>query len=484
MVLKDLMEGVDYEIIQGTDKCEVQSVSWDSRRVKPDSLFICVRGRNVDRHEFASLAVEGGAAALVVEYPIDDIPLNINVLKVKNTREAMARIADNFYCHPSKHLNLIGITGTNGKTSVSCFIAGILETSGRKTGIIGTIENRIGNEVIKIEKLNPTTPDSIELQAILKEMLDNEVTDVAAEVTSAALVNNRVDQCHFNMGIFTNLTQDHLDEHGTMENYKNAKLKLFRMCRYGVINADDPVAADILNTGTCKRFVTYGINNSADFKAEEITYDMNGVSFILNFNGSRTGMRLNVPGKFSVYNALAAIGACWLSGLEIEQIRKGLEGIAGVRGRFEAVQNPKGCLIVVDYAHTPDGLLNILSSAREIAKRKIITVFGCGGDRDRTKRPIMGEIAGRLTDYCIITSDNPRTEEPSKILEDIEDGMLHTACRYEKIENRREAIYKALTAAEPEDIVVIAGKGHETYQIFANHTIHFDDSEVVKEFFA
>jgi UDP-N-acetylmuramoyl-L-alanyl-D-glutamate--2,6-diaminopimelate ligase len=195
-------------------------------------------------------------------------------------------------------------------------------------------------------------------------------------------------------------------------------------------------------------------------------------------------MRINVPGKFSVYNALAAICACWLSGLDIEQIRMGLESIEGVRGRFEAIQNPKGCLVVVDYAHTPDGLSNILSSAKEIAKRRIITVFGCGGDRDRTKRPIMGEIAGSLSDFCIITSDNPRTEEPSKILEDVEAGMLRTNCRYEKMEGRREAIYTALEAAEPEDIVVIAGKGHETYQIFADHTIHFDDSEVVREYFA
>jgi UDP-N-acetylmuramoyl-L-alanyl-D-glutamate--2,6-diaminopimelate ligase len=366
---------------------------------------------------------------------------------------------------------------------VSWFVAKILETAGRKAGIIGTIENRMGGEMVKVEKLNPTTPDSIELQATLREMLDEGVTDVAMEVTSAALVNHRVDQCRFDIGVFINLTQDHLDEHGTMENYKNAKLKLFKMCRYGVVNADDPVHSNIKDSASCDMIMTYGINNDADFKAEDIKYTIDGVKFTLNFNGLRNDMRIKVPGKFSVYNALAAIGVCYLSGLALEQIIKGMEEIEGVKGRFESVPNTKGCLIIVDYAHTPDGLENILSSARELAKRRIITVFGCGGDRDRSKRPVMGEIAGKCADLCIITSDNPRTEDPSRIIDDIEMGIIRTSCLYEKIENRRDAIFRALDAAEPEDVIVIAGKGHETYQMFANHTIHFDDSEVVRDYF-
>jgi UDP-N-acetylmuramoyl-L-alanyl-D-glutamate--2,6-diaminopimelate ligase len=483
MVVRDLLEGVKYKVLQGTDNADIDYISWDSRKVKSNSLFICVKGRNVDRHDFALQAVGAGASVLIIEHEVRDIPENVNIIIVEDPREAMAHIASIYYGEPSKHINLIGITGTNGKTSVSWFVAKILETAGRKAGIIGTIENRMDGEMVKVEKLNPTTPDSIELQATLREMLDEGVTDVAMEVTSAALVNHRVDQCRFDIGVFINLTQDHLDEHGTMENYKNAKLKLFKMCRYGVVNADDPVHSNIKDSASCDMIMTYGINNDADFKAEDIKYTIDGVKFTLNFNGLRNDMRIKVPGKFSVYNALAAIGVCYLSGLALEQIIKGMEEIEGVKGRFESVPNTKGCLIIVDYAHTPDGLENILSSVRELVKRKIITVFGCGGDRDRSKRPVMGEIAGKWSDLCIITSDNPRTEDPSRIIDDIEVGIIRTSCPYAKIENRRDAIFRALDAAEPEDIIVIAGKGHETYQMFANHTIHFDDSEVVREYF-
>lgn len=321
------------------------------------------------------------------------------------------------------------------------------------------------------------------LKGILREMLDEGVTDVAMEVTSSALVNHRAEHCHFDIGVFTNLTQDHLDEHGTMENYKNAKMKLFRMCRYGVVNADDPIYPEIEKNAFCEKLVSYGINSDADFKADNIQYMINGVRFTLHFNGMNKDMCLKVPGKFSVYNALSAISACYFSGLTLEQIASGLEKIEGVKGRFESIPNSKGCLVIIDYAHTPDGLENILSSIKEFAKKKVITVFGCGGDRDRTKRPIMGEIAGKWSDFCIITSDNPRTENPLKILEDIESGMRKTNCQYEKVPDRKEAIYRALNKANAEDVVLIAGKGHETYQIFANHTIHFDDSEVVRKYF-
>lgn len=483
MVVKDLLEGVKYKVLQGTDNSNIDYISWDSRKVKRGSLFICVKGRNVDRHDFAIQALEAGVSVLIIEQEVGDIPMNVSIIKVESTREAMARIANTYYGEPSKYINLIGVTGTNGKTSVTWFVAKILEAAGRKAGIIGTIENRVGSEMIKVEKLNPTTPDSIELQATLREMLDEGVTDVAMEVTSAALVNHRVDRCHFDIGVFTNLTQDHLDEHGTMENYKNAKMKLFKMCRYGIVNADDPVYFDLKGSASCDMIMTYGINNDADFKAEDIKYTIDGAKFTLNFNGVRNHIRIKVPGKFSVYNALAAIGACYLSGLTLEQIIKGMESIEGVRGRFESVPNTKGCLIIVDYAHTPDGLENILSSARELADRKVITVFGCGGDRDRSKRPVMGEIAGKWADLCIITSDNPRTEDPFRIIDDIEVGIIRTKCPYEKIENRKDAIFRALDSAEQEDIILIAGKGHETYQMFANHTIHFDDSEVVREYF-
>lgn len=483
MLVRDLLRGVNYQVLQGTDDVSIDGLSWDSRRVGKNSLFICVRNVNADRHDFAIQAVEAGASVLVIEHEVGDIPANVSVIKVDNTRKTMATIACAYYGHPSKYLNLIGITGTNGKTSVSWFISRILEETGRKTGIIGTIENRTGSGILKVEKLNPTTPDSIELQAMLREMLDEGVTDAALEVTSSALVNYRVEHCQFHIGVITNLTQDHLDEHGTMENYKNAKMKLFKMCRYGVVNADIPIYSEIRENASCEKIISYGIDADADFRAENIQYAINGVGFTLNFCGRKRDIWLQVPGKFSVYNALAAAGACYLSGLSPEQIVKGLEKIKGVRGRFESVPNPKGCLVIVDYAHTPDGLENILNSIKEFAKKKIYTVFGCGGDRDRTKRPVMGEIAGKLSDYCIITSDNPRTEDPAGILDDIEAGILKTGCPYDKVADRRDAIYSALEKAEAGDIVLIAGKGHETYQIFADHTIHFDDREVVEEYF-
>jgi UDP-N-acetylmuramoyl-L-alanyl-D-glutamate--2,6-diaminopimelate ligase len=484
MYVKYLLKGLDYKVLQGTDHINVSNIAWDSRKVKRNSLFICVKGKNVDRHDYALQAVEAGATTLVVEHQVKPLPTDINVIQVNNTKMAMAKIADIYYENPSDYMNVIGITGTNGKTSVSWFVAKILETAGRNAGIIGTIENRAGKNQIKIEKVNPTTPDSIELQATLREMLESGVTDVAMEVTSIALENHRVDQCKFNIGVFTNLTQDHLDEHGTMENYKNAKLKLFKMCRYGIVNSDDEVFSEIKNQSTCEKILSYGINNDADLKAKDIQYTINGVRFTLLFNDSNYKVNINIPGKFTVYNALAAIGVCYYSGLTMEQIIKGLGKIEGVRGRFEAVPNPKGCLIIVDYAHTPDGLANILESVKDIAKRNVITVFGCGGDRDRSKRPVMGEIAGKLSDECIITSDNPRTEDPALIINDIQVGICKTKCSYEKIENRRSAIYRALDIAQPEDVVVIAGKGHETYQIFGDNIIHFDDSEVVKEYFS
>lgn len=483
MLAGELMKDLKYEVLQGTDEVRVDRIAWDSRKVRRDTLFICVKGKNVDRHDFALQAAEAGATVLVVERGVDGIPGDRSILRVDNTREAMAHIAAAYYGEPSKYLNLLGITGTNGKTSVSWFIAKILETAGRKAGIIGTIENRTGRGRIRTEKLNPTTPDSIELQAALREMLDGGVSDVAMEVTSVALENHRVDRCRFDVGVFTNLTQDHLDEHGTMENYKNAKLKLFRMCRYGVVNADDPVCRDIRETASCDLLVTYGIENEADLKAENIEYTMNGVRFTLKFNGIKREIFIKVPGRFSVYNILAAIGACHLSGLTLEQIVRGVERIDGVKGRFEAVPNTKNCLVVIDYAHTPDGLENVLASIREFSKRKVIAVFGCGGDRDRTKRPQMGEIAGTLADFCILTSDNPRTEDPSRIIEDIEEGILKTGCPYQKVVNRKDAIFRALKAAEPQDVVLIAGKGHENYQMFADKTIHFDDGEVVKEYY-
>lgn len=482
MKLNELLKGIDFKVISGNADMEISNITWDSRNVDKNSLFIAVKNKNADRHDFALDAVKNGAIALVIEHEIENVPKNITVIKVKDSKKSMSLIAQNYYENPMKKLKVIGVTGTNGKTSVTYFISKILESFNIKCGIIGTIENTIDGQKLKTKKLNPTTPDSIELQGSFAEMAGCGVTHAAVEVTSAALSKDRVYGCKFDIGIFTNLTQDHLDEHGTMENYKKAKMKLFRMCRKGIVNIDDGAAEDIMSYADCK-IITYGIEKDCDFRAANIKYTSSGVKFDLLHNGETKEVQLNIPGRFSVYNALSAIAACYVLGLNLDDIINGVKEIQGVPGRFQAIPNSKGILTVVDYAHSPDGLENILTSVKEITKGRIILVFGCGGNRDTTKRPIMGEIAGKYSNYCIITSDNPRKEDPNLIIDEVEAGMVKTNCSYEKIENRKEAIFKALSMAKACDTVLIAGKGHENYQILKDETIHFSDQEVVKEYF-
>jgi UDP-N-acetylmuramoyl-L-alanyl-D-glutamate--2,6-diaminopimelate ligase len=482
MKLYEILKGVDHEILVGDLNLEICNITWDSRNVDKNSLFIAVKNRNVDRHDFVIDAINNGAVALIIEHEAPDVPENITVIKVKKSRETMAIIAKNYYGNPIEKLKVIGVTGTNGKTSVSYYISKILEAFQIKCGIIGTIENTVAGRRMETRKLNPTTPDSIELQGSFAEMLCYGSTHIALEVTSSALSQDRVYGCELDIGVFTNLTQDHLEEHGTMENYKNAKLKLFKMCKKGIINIDDAVAVDIISTANCE-LVTYGIENACDFRARDIKYTSCGVDFNLKHNGETREVQINIPGKFSVYNALAAIASCYCLGLNLDDIIKAVKAISGVPGRFQAIPNNKGILTIVDYAHSPDGLENILTSVKQFAKGRIILVFGCGGNRDTGKRPLMGEIAGRYSDYCIITSDNPRKEEPILIIDDIEVGMVKTSCYYEKIEDRKQAIFKALSMAEACDIVIIAGKGHENYQILKDETIQFSDEEVVEEYF-
>jgi UDP-N-acetylmuramoyl-L-alanyl-D-glutamate--2,6-diaminopimelate ligase len=483
MKLYEFLKGIDYEILSGDINLEIDNIAWDTRNLERDSLFIAVKNRNVDRHSFVLDAVNSGAIALVVEREIENLPKNITIIKVEDSRKSMSVIAKNYYGNPMERLKVIGVTGTNGKTSVTYFISKILEANKIKCGIIGTIENTVAGQKMKTKKLNPTTPDAIELQGTFAEMLNHDATHAVIEVTSSALSQDRVYGCEFDIGIFTNLTQDHLEEHGTMDNYKNAKLKLFKMCKRGVINADDSVAVDIRATANCE-LITYGIENNSDFRATHIRYTSRGVNFKLEHEGEAKEVELNIPGKFSVYNALAAISSCCSLGLNLDEIIKAIKTIDGVPGRFQAVPNNRDILTIVDYAHSPDGLENILVSVKEIAKGRIILVFGCGGNRDTGKRPIMGEIAGNYSDYCIITSDNPRNEDPIKIIDDIEAGIIKTGCSYEKIEDRRKAIFKALEISEPGDSVIIAGKGHENYQILKDEIVHFSDEEVIKGYFS
>ncbi|GCD10112.1 UDP-N-acetylmuramoyl-L-alanyl-D-glutamate--2,6-diaminopimelate ligase [Clostridium tagluense] len=482
MKLYEILKGIDYEILVGDLNLEVCSITWDSRNVDRNSLFIAVKNKNIDRHDFVLDAISNGSIALVVEYEIPNIPEDITVIKVKDARKSMAIIAKNYYENPTEKLKIIGVTGTNGKTSVSYFISEILQALQVKCGIIGTIENTVAGKKMKTKKLNPTTPDSIELQGSFAEMLCYGATHAVIEVTSSALSQDRVYGCKFDIGVFTNLTQDHLEEHGTMENYKNAKLKLFKMCKKGIINIDDAIATYIMATANCE-LITYGIENDCDFRAINIKYTSSGVNFNLVHNNEIREVQLSIPGRFSVYNALAAIASVYWLGLNLDDIIKAVKEIKGVPGRFQAIPNSKGILTIVDYAHSPDGLENILTSVKEFAKGRIILVFGCGGNRDTGKRAKMGEIAGKYSDYCIITSDNPRKEEPSLIIDEIEVGMIKTSCSYEKIQDRRQAISKALGMAEAFDTVIIAGKGHENYQVLKDETIHFSDEEVVREYF-
>lgn len=482
MRLKDLLIDIDYLVVNGSDEISVDAVCWDSRRVAANSLFICTKNKNINRHQYAVEAISKGASALLIQEEIENIPPDITVLMTCDTRYAMACAASRFFDEPSKKFNLIGVTGTNGKTSVTFFIEKILRELGRNTGLIGTIKNTINGIPLNTPKLNPTTPDSIELQQCFCEMVKNGAQDVVMEVTSSALSQHRVDCCDFHIGIFTNFSQDHLEEHGTMENYKQSKLKLFKMCRLGIINVDDPVSQEIISSSTSD-LITYGINKEADFRAKEIIYDSDSTKFLLDFHGSEKSVNISLPGIFNVYNALCAISTCYFLGFPLESIISALSCLEGIPGRFEYVKNPKHIHVIVDYAHTPAALENVLVSLRKLRSNKIITVFGCGGDRDKTKRALMGEIAGKLSDFCIITSDNPRTESPADIIKHIEAGIKNTSCPYKKLENRTEAIICALSMAEKDDTILIAGKGHEEYQIIGKDILPFSDINTVDNFF-
>lgn len=479
MELGKLLDGISCRLLQGNEKREISGVYYDSRTVGPGGLFVCIEGFQTDGHKFISSALEKGAAAILCAHPVEDMPEDITVILAENTRKALAEVSANFYGHPSRGMRMVGVTGTNGKTTTTYLIKSVLEKMGRKVGIIGTIENRIGDKVLPASR---TTPESRELQLLLETMLAEGVTDVVMEVSSHSLDLYRVEGITFDVAVFTNLTQDHLDYHQTMENYRAAKGILFQHAKKSVINMDDAAGAYIAGCSHGE-VLSFGVEKNAALAAEKIEISAEGTRFDMLWQGRRIPVRLHTPGRFSVYNALGAAGACLALGAPLETIAEGLAENSGISGRFQMIRSRKGFQAVVDYAHTPDGLENVLKTAGEFTKGKIITVFGCGGDRDKTKRPIMGETAGRLSDYCLITSDNPRTEEPMEIIKEVEKGVRKTNCTYEKIPDRREAIYRAAELAQKGDVILVAGKGHETYQIFPDRTIHFDDVEEVRNAF-
>ncbi|MDP4179781.1 MAG: UDP-N-acetylmuramoyl-L-alanyl-D-glutamate--2,6-diaminopimelate ligase [Bacillota bacterium] len=475
MILKELVEGLELIDVKGNLDIEISNIAYDSRKVRSGTLFVCIEGFKVDGHNFIAAAIENGVSALLVQKEVE-APEGVTVIRVENTRFALAYASDVYFNHPSANFALYGVTGTKGKTTTTFMLKDILEKAGQKVGLIGTVANFIGNETIPTER---TTPESYDLQALFGDMVEKNVDSVVMEVSSHALELHRVGCCQYDIGVFTNLTQDHLDFHETFENYFNAKIKLFDMCKKVLINIDSGYGKRAKEAAK-REVYTYGIEKEADLRAVNIKTNPDSVEFDLISPWVNCRIKVNIPGIFSVYNALAAIGCSLLGGISIEHIKEALENIR-VPGRAEVVYTDDKFTVIIDYAHSPDSLENILMTLKGYAKGRVVCLFGCGGDRDKTKRPIMGEISGKLADFTIITSDNPRTEEPQRIVSDIEEGVKRTDGSYVAIVDRKEAIKFALANAIKDDIILLAGKGHETYQIFKDKTIHFDEREVVKE---
>ncbi len=482
MKLKELLEQVEVLQLEGDTEVEIGGIENDSRRIHSGYLFTAIRGYETDGHLFCNQAALNGAVAILLE---DDSFLDkqlcrerkITLIKAADSRKALACVAAAFYGNPAKRLEMAGVTGTNGKTSTAVLSYRILEATGRCAGVIGTISNFIRQKELPAER---TTPEAHELQKLFAQMKQESVEAVVMEVSSHALELHRVDGIRFKTAAFTNLTLDHLDFHGTMDNYLRAKSKLFQMAEIGIVNADDPHTQELLKDNRCDKIYYYGMKDeAADFYADQVEHHLTGTKYRLNFEGKSYLVVLQTPGNFSVYNSLAAIGITYSLGVPMEEILRALAEFSKVRGRFQTILLPGDFTAIVDYAHTPDGLENVLRSIREFSTGKVITVFGCGGDRDRSKRPVMAEIAEKYSDYVLITSDNPRTEDPEQILHEVAAGMKGRA--YEMEVDRRAAIERALTMAGSKDIVLVAGKGHEDYQIIGKEKRPFDDVKVIEE---
>ncbi len=469
MLAKELFKEQISEEMQNID---ITSIAYDSRKVKDGSVFVCIKGYETDGHKYAKTAEENGASVIVAE---DRIDVSVPVIYVENSRRALAELACTFYGNPSENFSLVGITGTNGKTTITYLIKSILESTGKQVGVIGTNQNIIGDKVLLTKSTTPTTPNALELEQLFSEMVHYGADYVVMEVSSHALELDRVYGCNFDVGVFTNLTQDHLDFHKTMENYLNAKSKLFAISEKGVVNFDDEGGKKIVDKAECDDILKVGLGDGCDLKAQNIRISTRGSRFDMIYKGKTYDTWVGIPGEFSVYNALCAAGAALQLGVCIEDVIKGLGNATGVVGRVEVVPTDTDYTVIIDYAHSPDGLDNIIRCVKGFAEGRVITLFGCGGDRDNTKRPIMGEIAGKLSDFCIVTSDNPRTEDPDKIIDQIEAGIKKTDVDYIRITDRRKAIAYALDNAKKGDVIILAGKGQETYQIIGKEKFDFDE---------
>ncbi len=481
MKLSMLIEHLPYLAeTKGDMNVEIAALCSNSREKVEQGLFFCIPGARFDAHNYAPQAVENGCVALVVDHYVDvDVPQ----VKVTSVRAAMSRMAAAFYGHPADEMRLVGVTGTKGKTTTTYMIKSILETAGMKVGLIGTTGNMIGEKRIAS---NYTTPDPIDLQRDLRAMADEGVQAVVMEVSAHAIDMFRLDGLSFEVGAYTNLSQDHLDYFGTMENYFECKKRFFTsgMVRNAVLNVDEDTSVSVLRDIEVPH-LTFGIAAAADLFARDIEISENGVAFELKLQGMHAlPISLRMTGMFNVYNAIAAASCCMVLGISHEDIRAGLEKIENVPGRIEMLPTHTPYRVILDYAHAPDALDNILRTCREFTKGRLIALFGCGGDRDKGKRPIMGRIGGELADLCILTSDNPRNEDPMAILAAVEEGIRETDCEYTVIENRREAIRHALEIGREGDVIALCGKGHETYQEICGVKHPFDEKIVVAELLA
>ncbi len=477
MKLKDILKGIEILTATADLEMEIHGVSYDSRTTRSGDLFVAMPGFAADGHTFIGKAVAAGAAAVLCErLPEEAVPC----VQVADARRSLAVLGANFFHHPAQSMTMIGVTGTNGKTTTTYLLKAVLEqAAGAKVGLIGTNQNMIGNEILPTER---TTPESFELQKLFARMRDAGCTHVVMEVSSHALTLDRVWGVPYAVGIFTNLTQDHLDFHKTMEAYCDAKALLFRNCGIGVVNADDVWTARLLKDAACTPFF-YAERAEADLRAEEISLAADHVAFTAVTKEARVPVRVNIPGGFMVYNTLDVLGAALALGIPLEQSAAVLARVPHVKGRVEVVPTPgKDYTILIDYAHSPDGMVNVLSTVKGFAGGRTIALFGCGGDRDKTKRPKMGRVAAELADFAVVTTDNPRTEKPADIIADILPGFAGSDTPYVVVEDRIEAIHWAMDHAQKGDVIVLCGKGHETYQEINHVKHHMDEREIVADY--
>ena len=474
MKLRELLKDIAVLECTADPELEIEAVHYDSRKVTSGSLFVAVSGFASDGNRFIPMALSKGALAVVTaKKPEGDVPYVL----VESDRLALALLGCNFFGHPARSMTMIGVTGTNGKTSSTLLLKQVLEkTLGAKVGLIGTMANMVGEELIPTER---TTPESFDLQALFARMRDAGCTHVVMEVSSHAVTLERIGGTRFDIAAFTNLTEDHLDFHKTMDAYCDAKAQLFRRCGRAVVNADDSYAGRILSAAACP-VLTTAVAGSGDLRAEGLELLSEGISFTAVCGEERETIHLPIPGKFTVYNALTVLGIARQLGISLAACAEALKTAGGVKGRVEVVPTPgMPYSVLIDYAHTPDGLENVLSSVKDFCRGRLISVFGCGGDRDPMKRPIMGRIGVEQSDIAIITSDNPRTEAPMAIIEDILKGVNPELGEYIVMEDRRAAIRYAMDIAKKDDIIVLAGKGHETYQEINGVKHHLDEREEV-----